>query len=728
MAFSDILGEAIVKIKADLSDLQSKLSTAESKVSSSLANIQSKMKSWGTAMSVAITAPFALFASSAVQAAADAEEMQSKLDVTFGSSARAIRDWSNEYAGAVNRSATEIATFTTNTGALLKTAGFTSEAAADMSKSMVKLALDMASLNNVSDTAAIEAFRKALLGENEALKGVGLSLSQAEVKAQALKLGFNGNAAAMPPLIKAQATYNALLAKTSDAQGDLVRTSQSTANKLKGLSSAFLDLKIAVGQELIPSVRPLVDVVNAAVRAFIALPEPVKVAAVSFGVLAAAMGPILLILGTITAPIAAFAAGMASMVAGLYAAKQAWDSLGLSQKISDLIDWMRKGIEALGDYITKFKEWITEATGFGSALKTMTQEQIDAVDRGVEAYGRSGKGMTTWMQKMDEANAAQGRLKETTEQTTQAVNEQAAAVESIDYSNISTLSDRRTDLVSQLQQGKITLQEMTQEWRNIEAVQNQTMTSLVTDLESGKIAASDFERIYSERFTKANESTKKLKTGIGDIKGAFTGLLNAFKSGDPGQIFNAIFSLIEQLAAKSRNSANELNNAGNAAEDFGKKLENATSNGIQGMDGLFNSIQNVGSGASGLGGIFGNLFGGLGGSSGGGGFGSILGSIFGGGGGGGLFGGFFADGGQPPLGKVSVVGEQGPELFVPHTSGTIIPNDGVTGTQPIQLSQTFIGVDEQIVRKIREETPGIIQAATSNTINAMNRKQVNLRK
>ena len=34
----------------------------------------------------------------------------------------------------------------------------------------------------------------------------------------------------------------------------------------------------------------------------------------------------------------------------------------------------------------------------------------------------------------------------------------------------------------------------------------------------------------------------------------------------------------------------------------------------------------------------------------------------------------FANGGRPPVGKPSIVGERGPELFVPSTSGTIIPN------------------------------------------------------
>ena len=48
--------------------------------------------------------------------------------------------------------------------------------------------------------------------------------------------------------------------------------------------------------------------------------------------------------------------------------------------------------------------------------------------------------------------------------------------------------------------------------------------------------------------------------------------------------------------------------------------------------------------------------------------GSFVGSIFG-----------FAEGGNPPVNKPSIVGEKGPELFVPKTAGTIIPNGGSVG-------------------------------------------------
>jgi hypothetical protein len=65
------------------------------------------------------------------------------------------------------------------------------------------------------------------------------------------------------------------------------------------------------------------------------------------------------------------------------------------------------------------------------------------------------------------------------------------------------------------------------------------------------------------------------------------------------------------------------------------------------------------------------------------------------GGGGGLFGGaiipgFLADGGPATAGKPYVVGENGPELFVPKSSGTVIPNGGSTaGASSTQTNVTY---------------------------------------
>ena len=78
-------------------------------------------------------------------------------------------------------------------------------------------------------------------------------------------------------------------------------------------------------------------------------------------------------------------------------------------------------------------------------------------------------------------------------------------------------------------------------------------------------------------------------------------------------------------------------------------------------------------------------------------FGSILGS--GGEKGGGILGaiGLFANGGRPPVGKPSIVGEKGPELFIPRSSGTIVPNNklGGGGSTSVVVNVDASGTDVQ---------------------------------
>ena len=54
----------------------------------------------------------------------------------------------------------------------------------------------------------------------------------------------------------------------------------------------------------------------------------------------------------------------------------------------------------------------------------------------------------------------------------------------------------------------------------------------------------------------------------------------------------------------------------------------------------------------------------------------------------------FADGGSPPVGVASLVGERGPELFIPRTAGTIIPNGTLSsvmgGGQTVNYNGPYI--------------------------------------
>ena len=98
-----------------------------------------------------------------------------------------------------------------------------------------------------------------------------------------------------------------------------------------------------------------------------------------------------------------------------------------------------------------------------------------------------------------------------------------------------------------------------------------------------------------------------------------------------------------------------------------------------------------------------------------GGLGGFLGSIAGG-----LLGGLFANGGRPPVGKASVVGERGPELFVPKVAGTIIPNNviggGNTTNNTITINVDASGTSVQGSGSDADQLGGLIASVVQATI------------
>lgn len=88
---------------------------------------------------------------------------------------------------------------------------------------------------------------------------------------------------------------------------------------------------------------------------------------------------------------------------------------------------------------------------------------------------------------------------------------------------------------------------------------------------------------------------------------------------------------------------------------------------------------------------------------GGGGVGKVFSSLFG-----------FADGGRPPVGRPSIVGERGPELFVPDGTGTIIPNHKLGGSQVVQnISIDARGSSVESVKLMQQTVPAIIRQAVT---------------
>ena len=82
------------------------------------------------------------------------------------------------------------------------------------------------------------------------------------------------------------------------------------------------------------------------------------------------------------------------------------------------------------------------------------------------------------------------------------------------------------------------------------------------------------------------------------------------------------------------------------------------------------------------------------------------------------FSGGFANGGRPPVGKVAMVGENGPELFIPNSMGRIIPNGkyeigtggGNTITVNVDAKSTEVQGDDDKSRQLGTTISRVIQA------------------
>jgi hypothetical protein len=134
-----------------------------------------------------------------------------------------------------------------------KAAGLTGKDLSKFSIGFVKLASDLASFNNTSPEDAIQAIGAALRGEAEPIRRYGILLNDATLKNEALALGLiKTTKEALSPANKVLAAQAAIYKQTSDAQGDFGRTSDGLANSQRILAANIEDVKITLGESLLP--------------------------------------------------------------------------------------------------------------------------------------------------------------------------------------------------------------------------------------------------------------------------------------------------------------------------------------------------------------------------------------------------------------------------------------------------------------------------------------------
>ena len=189
----------------------------------------------------------------AIGAASDFSEEISKARVIFGDASKDIEKFAETAADSLGQSKKQAVNAASTFATLGKAAGLTGKDLSKFSIGFVKLASDLASFNNTSPEDAIQAIGAALRGEAEPIRRYGILLNDATLKNEALALGLiKTTKEALSPANKVLAAQAAIYKQTSDAQGDFARTSDGLANSQRQLAANIEDVKITLGEALLP--------------------------------------------------------------------------------------------------------------------------------------------------------------------------------------------------------------------------------------------------------------------------------------------------------------------------------------------------------------------------------------------------------------------------------------------------------------------------------------------
>ena len=306
MSFGDVISRLSVALRMDTGDFIQGSSRAQREMANlgdSLRALGEKWQQTATRLSVGLTAPFAAFSAFSIKAASDAAELQSAFDQTFGTMAEEMNAWAIATGDAMGRSTQSIQEMANSFGILFNQTAPTRQAAAEMSKTFAVLAQDLSSFYNLSGDDVLQKLRSGIVGETEPLRAFGVLIDDATVKAKALEMGLAETAAEVSEQAKVMARYQLILEKTANAQGDVARTSDGTANRMRSFTEAMEELRVAIGSKLLPVITPLIKGITSLINAFTNLPSWVQTVVVAMAGFAAALGPLMLIIGGLAATI-----------------------------------------------------------------------------------------------------------------------------------------------------------------------------------------------------------------------------------------------------------------------------------------------------------------------------------------------------------------------------------------------------------------------------------------
>ena len=535
-------------------------------------------------------------------------------------------------------------------------------------------------------------------------------LEQAPLVAQAIAQEMNVTVGALKKLgeegkIVSSTVIAALTRVESEGASQLVEALKGPRQQFKNLSNAAVEFSETATDKLLPAILPVVNAATDLLKGFVALPEPVKAVIVGTTALAlafAALPPaIVLVKGAILALKVAFlafpfVAAAAGLVAIGVAAAGATKEINRFNEVVDITGnttkELEKEAEEVNAEIDKLAVKLKRGGHEGRIAREKLERLNDALDK-IEArkdlviklkidvpfpdFDKMGPGFQEELDRLlGKETEAEKKARLRREQRGRATGESMFQQADRD---IQLLSEQ-TDLGRDLLESDFARADALEKINKLEGISAErrkeiiTITNKAFDAQRGSIIG----QALGQDIIKAQELAEAQREAVQPLERQKE-LLEAKLNGTEKEvilkhqvedIMNSVDGLNEKDVKDKVRAVAALQNQVTEAERL-QKIYDGIGQTIS--TGIVDSLMEAKSVSEALGGVLNNIarqimqlgvntllkstgF-------------SIFANLPG-----------FANGGRPPVGRPSVVGERGPELFVPGSPGTVVPNHELGGS------------------------------------------------
>lgn len=260
----DDVGKSIDEGKKKLSNLNSTASSFQKNIKTAFST--SAIISWTSLIQKSISTLI-----SVTKAQSEYIENLNLLKVSFGDSSNEAEKLINSLSDIVGLDESNITRQLGVYRQLADALNMPTTAANTLSENLLKLQLDISSLYNIDFKTAGEKLSSALTGQTKPIRSLGADITETTLQQELYKLGIDDSIDSMNRASKTVLIYLSLQDQLTNANGDLSRTINSTANQVKIFEEQISKAARSLGSLFLPLLQAILPYLNGILMVFNAL-------------------------------------------------------------------------------------------------------------------------------------------------------------------------------------------------------------------------------------------------------------------------------------------------------------------------------------------------------------------------------------------------------------------------------------------------------------------------